>query len=78
MIPALTRAQLIDNAFALGHAKVIPYDVAMHLIEYMAYVDEVGYVRNAASVHVNRLLGMLSFNGGIPDNTSKLGVSVLL
>lgn len=77
-IPPLTRAQLIDDAFTLGHAQMIPFETALHLIEYMAYVDEVRYVRNAASVHVNRLLDDLSVNGGALDTPSwKFGVSFI-
>lgn len=55
-IPPLNRAQLIDDVFVLGHANILPYDVALNLIEYLGQTnDEETYIRSVAAGHVNRI-----------------------
>lgn len=51
-IPYISRAQLVDDAFSLGHAKVISYDIAVQLIRYLARTDEESLIRRIVKAHI--------------------------
>ena len=55
VIPIMTRSQLIDDLFTLGHAKFISYEVALKLISYLGDSDEESSVRKIAGDHVARI-----------------------
>ncbi len=52
VIPFTTRVQLIDDAFILGHAKVITYDIALSLIRYLSNTNEEALVRKMVKNHI--------------------------
>ena len=52
VFPFITRAQLIDDAFTLGHAKVITYDVALSLIRYLSNTNDDILVRRMVKNHI--------------------------
>lgn len=51
-IPYLTRAQLVDDAFSLGHAKIIPYEIALDVIRYLEKTDDDFLIRRIAENHI--------------------------
>lgn len=56
VIPPMNRAQLIDDVFTMCHVKILPYQVALKFIEYLAHADdEAGFVRSVAAGHVGRI-----------------------
>lgn len=59
VIPALNRAQLIDDVFTLCHIKILPYEVSLRLIEYLAHAEEEPFVRSVAVGHVGRIQQMM-------------------
>ena len=50
----ITRAQLIDDAFTLGHSKIISYEIASGLIEYLDNIDD-NLIRKIAKRHVESI-----------------------
>ena len=52
VFPFITRAQLIDDAFTLGHAKVITYDVALSLVRYLSNTNDDILVRRMVKNHI--------------------------
>lgn len=60
VIPALNRAQLIDDVFTLCHIKILPYDVSLELIEYLGKAEEENFVRSVAVGHVGRIQQMMA------------------
>ena len=54
VIPMITRAQLIDDAFTLGHSKIISYEIASGLIEYLDNIDD-NLIRKIAKRHVESI-----------------------
>lgn len=54
VIPTITRAQLIDDAFTLGHSKIISYEIAAGLIEYLDNIDD-SLIRKIVKRHVESI-----------------------
>lgn len=52
VIPYITRTQLVDDAFNLGHAKIISYDVALQLIRYLGNTNDDALIRRIAKTHI--------------------------
>ena len=76
VIPSLNRAQLIDDAFVMGHAGILSYEVAKRLIQYLAQADEKTYIRSVAAGHLNRMEQKMMLQFEITDKLDdKLAVS---
>ena len=70
-IPFLTRAQLVDDAFILAHAQIIPYDVALEIIGYLANTDDDFLIRRIAQNHIEQMQS-------IDENTVKMSKNEVL
>lgn len=55
VIPTITRAQLIDDAFTLGHSKIISYEIAANLVEYLDNTDDDSLIRKIVKRHVESI-----------------------
>ena len=73
-IPPLNRAQLIDDVFSLAHAKMLGYEVALKLIEYLGNTNEEDYIRSVAVGHISRIQEALTLNNDMDNYDNKLGV----
>lgn len=62
VIPPMTRSQLIDDAFVFAHSRMLPYDVAFKMINYMGKAEELDYIRKMAHGHVSRIHSAISLN----------------
>lgn len=69
VIPTVTRSQLIDDAFIMGHAGIIKYDIVTRLISYLEEADEVPSIRKMVVGHINRVQSIMfqHFNDGVFD-----------
>ena len=65
----MTRSQLIDDVFTLGHAKFISYEVALKLISYLGDSDEESSVRKIAGDHVARIQQIIFEDETIANKT---------
>ena len=70
LIPDITRAQLIDDAFILGHAGVLKYDVVTRLIGYLEDVTEIHSIHKMIVGHINHVQTKMfqHFNDGNFDH----------
>jgi hypothetical protein len=57
VIPFITRSQLVDDAFVLGHAKIITYDVALDMIRYLSNTNDDLLIRRVAQSHIQFIEG---------------------
>ena len=57
VIPFITRSQLVDDAFVLGHAKIITYDIALDMIRYLSNTNDDLLIRRVAQSHIQFMEG---------------------
>lgn len=57
VIPFITRSQLVDDAFVLGHAKIITYDIALDMIRYLSNTNDDLLIRRVAQSHIQFIEG---------------------
>ncbi|XP_057367851.1 thyrotropin-releasing hormone-degrading ectoenzyme-like [Daphnia carinata] len=67
VIPFVTRSQLVDDAFVMGHAKIISYDVALELIRYLSHTNDDVLIRRMAQSHIQFLEGIAANSIQNPD-----------
>lgn len=58
VIPIVTRAQLIDDAFHLAHAKILSYDVPAMMTQYLAFTRDDSIIRRIANRHVDYMVNL--------------------
>lgn len=52
VIPYITRTQLVDDAFCLAHAKIIPYEIPLQIIRYLSNTTDDALIRKIAQNHL--------------------------
>ena len=82
VIPAISRAQLIDDAFSLGHSNLLPYEVAIKLINYIgSSPDELSFIRKVVMNHISKIQSILALNTiqlGLKDDLLEVLLFLLL
>jgi aminopeptidase N len=66
VIPQVTRAQLIDDAFTLALAELMDYQVVLELIEYLTMVND-EFVRSTAQFHLRWMKERTRQNGSLAE-----------
>lgn len=67
VIPFITRSQLVDDAFVMGHAKIITYDIALQLIRYLTHTNDDVLIRRVAQSHIQFLEAIAANSIQNPD-----------
>ena len=59
VIPAVTRAQLVDDAFNLAQSRIISFEIPSMLTEYLTMTSDDSLIRQISNKHVGEMMAMM-------------------